>query len=214
MRPPYTCLYRETWNDRRFLDLSDGAKLAYLYVLSTPLGNGIGCFKAGIGAMEEDSYLESFRESFAESLAQSLFEYDPVSRVVLIPRYFVRNYPNNGNVIKSMGKEFARVPDCDLKERCYHIIREWCEERKESFMESFTESFGESYPKRPGTDPYSLSPSDPLSDPPSNTYTYSPSDPRSPSRLSPGRVDNRTEDEIIADNQAALLEKRRQQTEF
>ena len=171
MISPYTCTYREIWNDPRFWQRSNGAKLVYFYILTTPLGNGLGCFKAGMEAMIEDSRMtaKSFRESFGECLDNDLFNYDNENRVLLIPKYFERNAPNNPNGIIALGKEFVKIPPSPLKSECYQIVADWVENRKESFGQSFRESFGESMPKQPGT--YSPSPSVSLSPSVSNKDT-------------------------------------------
>jgi len=145
MKPPYTCLYREVWDDQKFYSLSEVGKLVYFYVLSTPLGNGLGCFKAGKAAMIEESRMlpERFEEGFTEGLQQQLFAYDGGARVLLIPKYFERNAPANPNGIKALAKEFVRIPCCELKRQCYHIVCDWVSRQKESFAEPFAELFQE-----------------------------------------------------------------------
>ena len=145
MRPPYTCLYREIWDDPKFYEMSEIGRLVYFYILTTPLGNGLGCFKAGVAAMAEEMRLTTkrFTEGFAEGLQQQLFEYDDRFRVLLIPKYFYRNPPANPNGIKALSKEFVKIPTCRLKTKCYHIIRAWIAHQKESFAEPFEELFKE-----------------------------------------------------------------------
>lgn len=165
MRPPYTCIYREIWNDEKFYSSSVSGMLVYFYILTCPLGNGLGCFKGGIAGMEEDSRINSkpFREGFREGLDKGLFEYDNSSRVILVPKYFERNPPSNPNGIKALSKEFVRIPNCELKLKCYHIVRGWVELKKESFAEPFKELFDEPIIEplleQPGTISSSCSPS-------------------------------------------------------
>jgi len=156
-RGPYTCLYREIWNDEKFWRRSELGQRIYFYIISTPLGNGLGCFRAGLAAMAEDlrmtvkRFREGFDEGFAESFGEPLYLYDECHKVVFIPKYFIRNPPNNPNGIKSLGKAFVQIPDCDLKVQCYRMVKSFIEPKGESFTESFEESFREPLGERTGT---------------------------------------------------------------
>lgn len=152
MRAPYTCLYREIWDDERFWSMSEIGKLIYFYVLSTPMGNGLGCFRAGLAAMIEEARLlpERFLEGFQEGLAKGLFHYDEHSRVLLIPKYFGRNPPSNPNGIKALSKEYVRIPDCKLKRECFLIVAEFVAKKSEPFKEPFNEGFKEPLLEPPG----------------------------------------------------------------
>ena len=143
MRTPYTCLYREIWDDPKFYERSEIARLVYLYALSTTYGNGLGCFKVGKAAMTEESRLlpERFKEGFDECLANGLFKYDETVRVLLIPTYFERNPPANPNGIKALAKEFVKIPPSQLKAECYLTIAGWVAKRMESFSTCFSECF-------------------------------------------------------------------------
>lgn len=145
MRPPFTCLYREIWDDEEFYSMSEIGRLVYLFLLSAPMGNGLGCFRAGRAAMAEESRLltKRFQQGFAEGLKVGLFEYDEEKRVLLIPKYFERNPPANPNGIKALSKEFVRIPECELKAKCYLIVAGWVAKQKESFAEPFNELFVE-----------------------------------------------------------------------
>lgn len=145
MRSPFTCIYREIWNDEKFCSLGDAGRQVYFYCLTTTFGNGLGCFKAGMAAMTEESLMspKRFAKGFRECLHNELFEYDEHSRVIFIPTYFERNPPANPNGIKAMSKEFVRIPSCEMKWKCYRLVRQWCMARKESFLQTFTELFAE-----------------------------------------------------------------------
>jgi hypothetical protein len=138
-------------------------KLMYFYVLTTPLGNGVGCFKAGIAGMVEESRIngETFRQTFDGCLAKGLFEYDEHNRVLLIPKYFERNPPANQNGVKAVSKHYVRIPWSPLKLKCYHIVREWCEKKGGTFPQTFLETFEEPPGSISPSPPYSPSPPDP-----------------------------------------------------
>jgi len=145
MKGPYSCLYREIWDDKKFYTLSEQAKLVYLFLISCPMGNGLGCFKAGMAAMiEEMRYTDKgFKKGFNEGLEEGLFEYNAEARVLLIPTYFNRNLVTNPNGIRSLAKDFSKLPDCDLKDKCYQIVKAFVEGSKEGFKEAFNERFEE-----------------------------------------------------------------------
>lgn len=175
MRPPYTCLYREIWDDSRFYEMSEIGRLVYFYVLSSPMGNGLGCFKAGVAAMAEEMRLSTkrFIEGFKEGLNKGLYEYDELHRVLLVPKYFYRNPPANPNGIKALSKEFLKIPTCKLKTKCYHIIRAWIGRQKESFAEPFEELFAEPLEEPLLEQPGTISPSPSLSPSLSPSYSLS-----------------------------------------
>jgi len=169
MRPPFTCLYREIWDDRRVYEMSEIGRLVYMFVLSAPTGNGLGCFKAGMASMIEDARLpsERFIEGFNEGLAKQCFNYDSDARVVLIPKYLRRNPPSNPNGIIALGREFLKIPNCQLKVECYRDVEDFVKTRKESFVEAFDQWFNEPIVEHPRLKTPSPSPS------PSPSYSLS-----------------------------------------
>jgi hypothetical protein len=140
---PYTCVYRSIWDEPAFWELSYDAKLVLLYVWTAPMGNGIGCFKAGMGAMSEEFRMEQARyiSAFKECLRSNFYEYDDYSMVVLIPKYFKRNSPRNSNGLSGMSKDFIKIPDCELKLKCWEIVSKWVEDKTDNFKKVFENCF-------------------------------------------------------------------------
>lgn len=185
MKAPYTCVYREIWDDPKFWTMEPMSKLTFFYLMTTPMGNGIGCFKAGFAAMIEESRLdfETFSITFKDCCDKGLVEYDDYARVVYLPNYFLRNLPANPNGIVALSKDYVRVPNSPLKVKCYEMIREWCKNKKTKkveFLPTFIETFGENPPTLPvtlpvtsqeglGEQPGIYSPSPSPSDPDPNT---------------------------------------------
>lgn len=147
-RGPYTCLYREIWNNEKFWGMSETAQLIYIHILSTPMGNGLGCYKAGIEALAEDKRMasEAFRKAFQEVLAKGFVEYDEIHRVLWIPKYIEKNPPGNPNVLKSWARIYSTLPDCELKAKCYLEVKAFSEgsarAKPEAWTEAFTGAFG------------------------------------------------------------------------
>jgi len=209
-REPFTCLYRGIWNDDKFWLRSELGQRVYLYVLSTPLGNGLGCFKAGMAAMAEDlrmlpsRFAEGFGEGFDERYGEPLFDYDEGARVVFIPKYLERNPPSNPNGIRALAKAFVSIPDCKLKLDCYQTVKAFVERKNpttegggKTFAQAFAESFAKPSPNHtanvdrtmplwfedsPGINTVPVPPSVPLAVP--DTYTGSACrTPHAPARL-------------------------------
>jgi len=175
MRPPFTCVYREIWDEERFWDLSDSGKLVYFYTLTTTLGNGLGCFKAGIGAMVEESRMleETFKEGFQQCLKAGFFEYDEYYRVLFLPNYLKRNAPMNPNGLMAIGKDFVKIPDSMLKVKCYQSVKNWVDSKGDKFMEAFVITFGQ----EPGNVPGNVTGNVPVND--LETYSQSQSNSKS-----------------------------------
>lgn len=155
-REPFTCLYRGIWNDEKFWLRSELGQRVYLYLISSPLGNGLGCFRAGMAAMAEDlrmlpsRFAEGFAEGYDERLGEPLFNYDEGTRVVFIPKYLERNPPSNPNGIRALSKAFVSIPDCKLKLDCYHTVKAFVKTKNattkkggETFAQAFAEAFTE-----------------------------------------------------------------------
>lgn len=143
MRRPFTCVYREIWDDKKFNCMSVDGQLVYLYLITCPLGNGIGCFKAGMAALEEDFRAgpKPFAKGLQEVFDNGLAKYDNEARVIFIPSYLFRNPPSNPNGIKALSKEYTRIPDCELKLECYHLVESFVVTKSEGFHEPFYELF-------------------------------------------------------------------------
>lgn len=166
MKTPYTCLYRRIWDDERFYQMSEIGQNVFFFVISAPNGNGIGCFKAGMAGMAEEARKDPglFEEGFMEGLRQGLFKYDEKHRVLFIPSYFENNLPSNPNGITALGKEYVKIPECELKAECYQLVKEWVDTKGEGFQQRFTESFPEPFAK-PFPEPFKEPFKEPLVEP-------------------------------------------------
>lgn len=128
------------WGDAKFRSLSTlppcGQGL-WLYLLTGPNTGPIpGLFRAGRAAMAEelDWDVKAFDKAFAEVLEKGMVKSDFKARVVWVPKAIFHNRPVSPNVVKSWGKEWEMIPECDLKTEAFHSLR--------TAMYSFGESFG------------------------------------------------------------------------
>jgi hypothetical protein len=147
LREPYTCIYRGIWHDVKFRRRSELGQRVYLYLLSSPLGNGLGCYRASRAAMAADLHMggERFAEGFAEGfdprLGDPLYSYDEEAEVVYLPAYLRRNPPTNPNAVRALGRTFVCVPDCAAKLACYLEVEAYVAERGGDFGRAFGEAF-------------------------------------------------------------------------
>jgi hypothetical protein len=153
--------------------MSEQGMLVYLFLISAPAGNGIGCSKYGMASLIEDSRMvpQTFRKGFGECLEKGHAKYDEGARVLYVPKYYKRNPVANPNGVKAIAKDFLRVPDCELKTECYHMLRNHMENRAETFLETFLETFAEPLSKPFAEHSGTISPSPSPSPSPSVTPT-------------------------------------------
>jgi hypothetical protein len=187
-REPFTCVYRGIWHDKKFRRRSELGQRVYLYLLSSPLGNGLGCYRATREAMAGDlrmtpeRFSEGFEEGWDPRIGDALYYYDEEAQVVWIPAYLRRNPPSNPNGVRALAKAFLAVPDCRAKLACYRDAEAHTGERGPEFSRAFRESFqtpsvpadecGETLPltfaQRSPEDKYSASAKTACADPASN----------------------------------------------
>lgn len=100
------------WGHPDISDLSDGAKLLALYLLTGPHSNGLGCYRLPDGYVQADlgwtservskGFEELSRKGFCNRCERTFF--------VLLPGYLKWNPISNANVGKAREKEFKEVP--------------------------------------------------------------------------------------------------------
>ena len=144
------------WGDQKFRKLSHSGKLVWFYLLTGPQTMSLpGIFEAGEARMAEDleMTLELFRESFREVFQLGLVMVDWKARVVVIPNAPKYNPPHNPNILKSWAKQFDVIPECELKNKYYQILKSFIESLGESFAKSFRESFPKPTPNHSQNQP-------------------------------------------------------------
>jgi len=145
----YKKVYVSIWNDDKFPLLSDEAKLVYFHVLTTPMSNQFGCFKAGICALSEESRMgmKGYRKGFTELSRKGFVKHDERVMVTKLKSFLKYNEPANPNVLTSWGKTFKEVPDCQLKTDTYNEISALCQTKNKAFNEAFLKAFPKPFRK-------------------------------------------------------------------
>jgi len=135
------------WGDAKFRSLSPlppcGQGL-WLYLLTGPNTGPIpGLFRAGRAAMAEELGwdVKAFDKAFAEVLEKGMVKVDFKARVVWVPKAIFYNRPESPNVVKSWGKEWDMIPECDLKSEAFDALRKSLYSFGTSFGKAFDEAF-------------------------------------------------------------------------
>lgn len=153
------------WNDERFAQLSDDAKLVFLFLLTHPHLTSLGAMRATLPglAAELGWPVERFRKAFERLLTdsqrdgQALVEHDDRACFVGLPKFLKYNSPENGNVVKSWGPLLDMLPECSHKTRLLGRIRDHVRQLGGDFArgwervcptlsEGFAEPFGNGMP--------------------------------------------------------------------
>jgi len=124
------------WNDDKFPFASDDCQLVWFHLKTTPLTGPIDIYKASLAGLAEEKRwsLQRYRKAFAEGLAKGFWKYDEKFHVVLFPKFFKHNKPENPNVLKSWLKFYVEVPDCELKNESIQSLKAFAEGWGEPFL--------------------------------------------------------------------------------
>jgi hypothetical protein len=137
------------WNDAKFREVSDDAKLIFFLLLTHPHMTALGAMRAteaGLAA-ELGWFEERFHRSFAELLQRGMALYDERAAMIWLPNFLKYNSPENPNVVKSWQGSLDLLPECDLKAQVIHACRRRLETLPEGFAEGFTEGFAKPFRK-------------------------------------------------------------------
>jgi hypothetical protein len=105
-----------TWNDEKFVKLSQDGKMLFLYFLTCPHSNSIGAYVAKKGYISEDLKWDTKRVSktLSELLQNGLIKYDESLSVVVVVNYLKHNTIENPNQCKSAVKNFQSLPKTNI----------------------------------------------------------------------------------------------------
>lgn len=104
-------------NDRKVRELSDDAKLVWVYSLLThPLMTAVGAMRGTLpGLAAEVGWPEKrFRAAAREIMDGGMMKVDERASCVWLPKFMEHNKPENPNAVKSWASALAMLPECDL----------------------------------------------------------------------------------------------------
>ncbi|WP_336284184.1 DnaT-like ssDNA-binding domain-containing protein [Citrobacter arsenatis] len=129
---PYRKVKITMWDDPKFRALSSlppSGQSLFIYLLTGPFTGIIpGLFKAGRAAMAEELGWdgEAFDLALDEAITLGLVKFDPKARIFWLPNAAKHNPPGSINVVKSWGRAFELLPDCDLKLEAWKSLKSAC----------------------------------------------------------------------------------------
>lgn len=138
------------WNDAKFRELSNSAKLVFFMLLTHPSMTALGAMRATIAGLAEELgwETEAFREAFLEGLSKGMAEHDPKACLVALPNFLRYNPPESPNVVKAWVGALDLLPECDLKTRVIARSRDFAEGMSNSFAQALPEAFGKGMPNQ------------------------------------------------------------------
>jgi hypothetical protein len=109
----------------------------------------IGIYKATLEglAAEKRWSLQRYRKAFAEGLGKGFWKYDERFHVVLFPKFFEYNKPENPNVLTSWIKFYDEIPNSQLKDESIQSLKAFAEGWGKPF-EKVAERLGQTFPKQ------------------------------------------------------------------
>jgi hypothetical protein len=130
------------WNDAKFRDLSDNAKLAFFMLLTHPNMTALGAMRATVSGLAEEMGWEpeAFREALQEALSKGMAEHDPKACLIALPQFIKYNPPESPNVVKAWSGALDLLPECELKTRVIAGAKDFAEAKGEGFAEAFAKS--------------------------------------------------------------------------
>lgn len=150
----YRKIYPKMWHAgssfRKLSPLNPSGQALWIYLLCGDVTGSLpGVLTVGEKALAENLQwdLEAFRHAFGEVFREGLVKADWNARLVFIPNAIAHNKPASPNVLRSWGKSFNRLPNCDLKRLIYHTFEKYAKAFGEAFAKAFGEVFREGMPK-------------------------------------------------------------------
>jgi len=143
MAPRYRKIDPRIWNDEKFRALSREEKLIALYVL-TAQSNRLGFFRFSKALAAEDLNMpvETFAKGFEKVCKALAWRFDEEARVLLVPKWFRYNCPENPNVLKSCLEDLHELPQTPLISEFALCVQYLPQTFHETFRKGLEERFG------------------------------------------------------------------------
>lgn len=131
----YGRVYSSFWQSPEMRSLPEDARTLALYLLTTPHGNLIGCFRIPDAYAAEDLQwpLERVAEGFRKLGESGFATRDEPTKWVFLAKFIKWNGFENPNVAIAAHKAFAQVPTLELKSLLAKAILEFGQHLKDDF---------------------------------------------------------------------------------
>lgn len=138
------------WNDAKFRELSDSAKLVFFMLLTHPGMTSLGAMRSTIAGLAEELAWdqEAFRKAFGEVSDKGMVQHDPAACFVTIPNFIRYNPPESPNVIKAWVGSLDLLPECDLKNTVLLRAKAFVDGLTEAYAKAFDEAFAKAMPNQ------------------------------------------------------------------
>jgi hypothetical protein len=136
------------WNDQKFRELSDNAKLVFFMLLTHPNMTAIGAMRATLAGLAEEMgwEAEAFREAFCQVQSKGMAEHDKKACLISLPNFIKYNPPESPNVVKAWVNALDLLPECSLKTRVIARAAAYAKAMNKGFAEALPEAFAKSMP--------------------------------------------------------------------
>lgn len=154
----YGAVDRRTWNDERFRRWDRDTRDLWLYLLTCPHGNRIGCFVLDplYAAADLQIEPEAVRESLQELHREDRIVWDPDARVVCIRNHLHPDYNPlaNESVVKAAVKDLQNLPDSLAAfEALLEAVKQWGRPHYEQLEQALRHRVDDCVGHRAGHDP-------------------------------------------------------------
>lgn len=138
------------WNDLHFLNLSDKAKLVFLFLLTHPHMTALGAMRASQAGLAAELQWDQkdFAKAFAECFRKPLLKVDETHNFLWILNFMKYNQPENPNVFKSWESALDYLPECNLKYQLIQEVKAFAEGLGEAFVKALPKAFRSPLPKQ------------------------------------------------------------------
>lgn len=107
------------WNDRKFRELSDNAKLAFILLLTHPDTTQIGTIRTRVSNLADELgwQRDAMSHAIQEVTLSGMIDADEKAGLMVINNFLKYNAPSSPNAFKSWRELIDLMPECDLLDR-------------------------------------------------------------------------------------------------
>jgi len=136
------------WQNRKFKSLSPKAQMLWLYILTCPHGNAVGCFVLPDGYIMSDlgNSFETVTQTVSELLSKGFIERDETTFLTWVRGWWGHNTIENPNVAKAAMKAIALLPRCRVLSQFLADFERFPKPLAERLRERFPNGYPNRYP--------------------------------------------------------------------
>lgn len=111
------------WNDRKFRELSDNGKLAFILLLTHPDTTQIGTIRTRVSNLADELgwQRDAMSHAIQEVTLNGMIDADEKAGLMVINNFLKYNAPSSPNAFKSWCEMIDLMPECDLLDK--HVAR-------------------------------------------------------------------------------------------